>query len=218
VDDVYKIPTTKTEGFYKEKGSKFHSYLYPVQTEDDVQSALEEIGIEHHKARHICYAYRLSPKSNVFRMNDDGEPSGTAGKPIFGQIRSAELHEVFIAVVRYFGGTKLGASGLIRAYKTAAEETTSLTKVKKKFDTVSCKISFKYAVMGEIMNHVKSLNLAIIEQSFDVNPYIVVELRKAISDLQINQIKGAILNRPVDDIQEDTEVEDVQFEILNLKD
>ncbi len=219
MEDIYKIPSEKAEGFYKEKASKFISYLYPVQQVEDVEAAIEEIKSIHPKARHICYAYRLVPvfqqgkvQTMSFRINDDGEPSGTAGKPIYGQIQSAELHEILIAVVRYFGGTKLGASGLIRAYKTAAQEVCHAVNVKDKYEQTVIKIEFDYAIMGDIMNHIKSLDLVIQSKDFSLNPSMNVLFRKSIYPHQINLIKAKLLQRPVEDIEDDTEVEHVTFE------
>ncbi|MDA9773766.1 YigZ family protein [Saprospiraceae bacterium] len=220
IEDEYLIPTNKTEGFYKEKASKFISFLFPVKTVEDVELALESIKSIHPKARHICYAYRLTPllqqgkpQTVAYRINDDGEPSGTAGKPIYGQIQSAQLHEVFIGVVRYFGGTKLGASGLIRAYKTAAQEVCGLAETQTKYEQITCRISFDYARMGDLMNIVKAMGLEISEKQFDLEPNMVVLLRKVICNEQINIIKAKLLHRAVEDITEDTKVENIKFEL-----
>lgn len=220
MQDIYNIPNSKEEGFYKEKASKFISFLFPVKTVKDVEEALETIKNIHPKARHICYAYRLIPalqqgkvETVAYRINDDGEPSGTAGKPIYGQIQSAELHEVFIAVVRYFGGTKLGASGLIRAYKTAAQEVCAKTTIIEKYEQIEIKINFDYAKMGDMMNIIKSLDLEIASKSFDLNPSMNVMFRKLIYKKQIDQIKAKFLNRSIEDIEEDTQVELVNFEM-----
>src|ERR1035438_4724191 len=121
-DDNYKTISSSSQGIYKEKGSKFIAYTFPVKTETEIKAHIEKLKKEHHSARHHCYAYRLHPDKSVYRMNDDGEPSGTAGKPIFGQIQSNDLTDILIVVVRYFGGTLLGVSGLINAYRSAAVE------------------------------------------------------------------------------------------------
>lgn len=213
--DIYYVPKLATQGFYKEKASKFHAYLFPVHNTDDVENSLQEIKNLHPKARHICYAYRLAPKDQAFRMNDDNEPSGTAGKPIFNEIQSANAHQILIAVVRYFGGTKLGASGLIRAYKTAAEEACKEMELLEKYDVISFKISFDYARMGDVMNIVKSMELEILDKEFDLKPYIIVNLRDSLFKSQINQIKASLLYRDIADIKEDTEVENVDFELID---
>ncbi|MEM6700850.1 MAG: YigZ family protein, partial [Bacteroidota bacterium] len=120
MSDQYKTLAAPSTGEFKDRGSKFFAYAFPVETETEVATALEQVKKEHFKARHHCYAYRLGMDKNNFRANDDGEPSGMAGRPILGQIDSWELTDVFIVVVRYFGGTKLGTSGLINAYKKSA--------------------------------------------------------------------------------------------------
>jgi len=129
IDQYYSIKDS-TEGQYKEKGSKFISYAYSVTSEEQVGERLEEIRNLHHKARHHCYAYKIGVDGNRYRANDDGEPGGTAGKPILGQLHSYKVTDVLVIVVRYFGGTKLGASGLIKAYKEAAKDALFIAKKK----------------------------------------------------------------------------------------
>lgn len=209
--DVYYIPNGSSEGFYKEKSSKFYAYLEPIKTEQDAQSALYKISKIHPKARHFCYAYRLSPKNQTFRINDDGEPSGTAGKPIYNQIQSAELHEVMIVVVRYFGGTKLGVPGLIRAYKTAAQEACNVIKKVEKFDQLPCEISFDYARMGDLLDAVKFLKFDISEKHFDSSPRIIIQLREAEFSRQIDQLKARLLKRSIEDIRPETEINGIYF-------
>lgn len=212
MDDVFHISTNSSEGLYKEKGSKFFSYLFPVKSIEHVEEKLEELKKLHPKSRHICYAYRLAPKDQQFRINDDGEPSGTAGKPIYNQILSAELYQTLVAVVRYFGGTKLGATGLIRAYKTAAEEVCKSTVKKETYETITCVLKFDYAIMGDLMNSVKQLNIDIVDTNFELNPSITILLREAIFSKQIDQIKASLLNRSLEDIDDDTEVEGLEFQ------
>lgn len=204
--DVYKVPNKISEGLYKEKGSKFISYLYPVTSLEQIESALEEIKKSHPKARHVCYAYRLAPDQDQYRMNDDGEPSGTAGKPIYGQIKSAKLHEILIAVVRYFGGTKLGASGLIRAYKTAAEDAINQNETKSTFLATKFLLEFDYAIMGDLMNALKTIDLNIEEQIFDESPRIVLKLHRSKSNKNILQLKAQLLNRALADVDEETSI------------
>ena len=117
--DLYKTIKHPSEGLYKEKGSKFLAFAYPVSSEEDIGRIITDLRKQYHDARHHCYAWRLGPEKDRFRVNDDGEPSGSAGKPIFGQIRSMDLSDVLVVVVRYFGGTLLGVGGLIRAYRAA---------------------------------------------------------------------------------------------------
>lgn len=166
----YFLTISKTaEGLYKEKGSKFIAYAYYVRKEDDVKKALEEIAAVHHQARHICYAYRLGADMETYRINDDGEPSGSAGQPIFGQIRSFELTNVLVAVVRYFGGTKLGVGGLINAYKTAANEALSASKIIKEYIPVYFQLKFEYDRMGDVMSTIEKYGWNIIETDFQLN-------------------------------------------------
>jgi uncharacterized YigZ family protein len=211
MEDTYKIPVGTAEGFYKEKGSKFHSYAYAVWSVEEVEEKLEEIKKLHPKARHICYAYRLRPVDQQFRVNDDGEPSGTAGKPIFNQIMSAELHVILVGVVRYFGGTKLGASGLIRAYKTAAEDAIQQLETVEKYDTLPYQINFEYGMMGDLMNVLKQLKIKQMDKQFNLKPHLIVEFRKSTYLRQINKIKAHFLGRDIEDIEEDTEVEGLEF-------
>ncbi len=211
MEDIYKIPVGTAEGFYKEKGSKFHSYAYAVWSVEEVEEKLEEIKKLHPKARHICYAYRLRPVDQQFRVNDDGEPSGTAGKPIFNQIMSAELHVILVGVVRYFGGTKLGASGLIRAYKTAAEDAIQQLETVEKYDTLPYQINFEYGMMGDLMNVLKQLKIELMDKQFNLKPHLIVEFRKSTYLRQINKIKAHFLGRDIEDIEEDTEVEGLEF-------
>ena len=140
--DLYFVPKGAGEGLYKEKGSKFYGYLFSVGSEADVESRLSEIRSLHSSARHHCYAYRLDPESGDYRINDDGEPSGSAGKPIYGQLLSSDLYECIVIVVRYFGGVKLGVGGLITAYKEAARE--AIENAGTKQSTISRKILVRY--------------------------------------------------------------------------
>ena len=150
-DNTYKEVKSLSKGIYKEKGSKFIAYSYPVYTENDVKERLQEVKKIEHSARHHCYAYLINPDKSVQRSNDDGEPSSTAGKPILRQIQSNNLTNILIVVVRYFGGVKLGVPGLIRSYKTAASDAISqgifITKTIKE----QYKVYFKYPMMNDVM-------------------------------------------------------------------
>lgn len=131
MEDIYKFKTVKkSEGLYKEKGSKFIAVAYPVKSEDEFKEAYADVKNEYHNARHHCYAYRVNPEEEEVRSNDDGEPSGTAGKPILNQLYSFELYNICVIVVRYFGGTKLGVSGLINAYKQATIDAINNANIK----------------------------------------------------------------------------------------
>lgn len=158
-----------SEGLYKEKGSKFIAYAAPVRSEDEVKLRLEEWRKLHPQARHLCYAYRLSPNASVYRANDDGEPNNSAGAPILGQIKSFELTDTLVGVVRYFGGTKLGVSGLIQAYKEAAKEAIENGSVIAKKVEWIAQVSFNYAQMSLVMNVVKRMDLEVIRSKFELD-------------------------------------------------
>jgi uncharacterized YigZ family protein len=153
---------------YKDRGSKFIAYAYPVETPDDFKKCLEEVKKEHPKASHHCFAYRIGLDNNVYRVNDDGEPSGTAGKPILGQIDSKQLTNILIVVVRYFGGTLLGVPGLINAYKTAASLVLQVTPTVTKPIEENYILHFDYTQMNEVMMVVKQLNCTVIRQEMQL--------------------------------------------------
>ncbi|MCF6361324.1 MAG: YigZ family protein [Cyclobacteriaceae bacterium] len=164
-DHFFTISTNGT-GLYKEKGSKFLGFSYPVQSLQHVNERLAELRKEYHDARHHCYAYMLGAESKDCRANDDGEPNHSAGDPILGQIRSLKLTNTLVVVVRYFGGTKLGVSGLIHAYKIAAEAALKNSTVAKKYITVPLHISYNYTSTNEVMKLIDLFNLNIINQEF----------------------------------------------------
>lgn len=153
---------------YKDRGSKFIAYAYPVETPDDFKKCLEEVKKEHPKASHHCFAYRIGLDNNIYRVNDDGEPSGTAGKPILGQIDSKQLTNILIVVVRYFGGTLLGVPGLINAYKTAASLVLQVTPTVTKPIEENYILHFDYTQMNEVMMVVKQLNCTVIRQEMQL--------------------------------------------------
>ena len=159
-NDTFKSISGPAEGLYKEKGSKFFAFAYPVVSEEEVRAALEKIRKEYYDARHHCYAYRLGLSGDVWRYNDDGEPSSTAGRPIYGQILSRELSDVLIVVVRYFGGIKLGVPGLIRAYKAAAADALDHAEVVEKVASEGFAVIFDYAAMDRVMRVLKDMGIA----------------------------------------------------------
>lgn len=179
MEDVYKTIAEISKAIYTEKRSKFIAYAIPVKSVEDAKIELEKLRKEYYDARHVCWAYMLGANRMEFRSNDDGEPSGTAGKPILGQINSNELTDIFVAVVRYFGGIKLGTSGLIVAYREAAAEAISNSIIVEK--TVDCRISFgfEYPFMNDVMKIVKDLEPTIIDQSYDLDCLMTLEIRKA---------------------------------------
>lgn len=181
-EDTYKTLEERCTGLFKEKGSKFIALAVPVKTEDEIKLVLEELRKEYYDARHHCYAYILGPDKSAWRANDDGEPSGTAGKPIHGQLLSFDLTNVLIVVVRYFGGTKLGVSGLINAYKTAAREAILSGKIIELTVNEVYKIEFPYESMNEIMRIIKEEFAQIIDNQFINNCIITYTIRKRDAD------------------------------------
>jgi uncharacterized YigZ family protein len=159
------------------KGSKHFAYAFPIFSKEEFSTKLDEIKVKHHSARHYCYAYRLGLDMEDYRANDDGEPSGTAGKPILGQIRSFELTNVLIIVVRYFGGTKLGVGGLIDAYKSAAKLAIEDSVIVKRQVHNQYKLHFPYAIMSEVMNLLKQQQLEMIEPDFQASCTLQTKVR-----------------------------------------
>ncbi|MCX6244135.1 MAG: YigZ family protein [Bacteroidetes bacterium] len=166
-DDTYQTISTSSRGIYKEKGSKFIAHAFPVFSEDLVKEKLSALRKEYHDARHHCYAYCLGPDRSAWRINDDGEPSGTAGKPIHGQILSKDLTNVLIVVIRYFGGIKLGVPGLINAYRTAAKDALENAEIVTRMVEEVYETSFGYPAMNDVMRILKEENAAIMEQEFE---------------------------------------------------
>ena len=172
----YKTLLEASSGVYKEKGSKFYSYAYPIDSETDVKIFLQKIKKEHHSARHHCFAYVIGKDGTKFRANDDGEPSGTAGKPILGQINSNSLTNILIIVVRYFGGTLLGTSGLIRAYRAAAAHAIQNGKIVIRTIKKQILIKFPYPLINEVMKVLKEGSYKPIEQEFGDVCKIITEI------------------------------------------
>ncbi len=177
--DTYLTIKNTSEGLYKEKGSRFIAFAYPVQTAEEAKTVLLQLRKQYHDARHICYAYSLKADASETRSNDDGEPSGTAGKPIQGVLLSSKLTYVLIAVVRYFGGVKLGTSGLITAYREAAADAITNAEIIEKTVDVDYCISFEYPMINEVMRVMKEENCELIEQQFEMTCRIHFRVRKA---------------------------------------
>ena len=168
---------------FKDRGSKFIAYAYPITSVESFKKHLSELKKENPKAAHHCFAYRIGIDGNNFRVNDDGEPAGTAGKPILGQLDSKELTNTAVIVVRYFGGTLLGVPGLINAYKSATEEAIANAEIIEKTVNDVYQITFGYVQMNDIMKVVKDFNLKILNQQFDNQCVIEIEFRQSISSL-----------------------------------
>lgn len=179
-EDVYRTIAAPAEGIYTEKRSKFIAIALPVRTVDEVKALLEEYQKKYYDARHVCYAYMLGPQRKDFRANDNGEPSGTAGKPILGQINSNELTDILIIVVRYFGGIKLGTSGLIVAYKAAAAEALAAAEVVEKTVDECIRFWFEYPFMNNVMRVVKEEGPEIVEQGYDMDCRMTLRIRSSL--------------------------------------
>ena len=176
--DTYHTIAAPTTGLYREKGSKFIAYAFEVATEAAVKQRLEEVRQEHLKARHYCYAYRLGLDGQQFRANDDGEPSGTAGRPILGQIDSFGLTHVLVVVVRYFGGTKLGTSGLKRAYKSSAADALDQAIPEARIVEQAFELVFGYAQTSAVMNYLKKEGYAIVQATYEEETQLLVRVRR----------------------------------------
>ena len=214
IKDTYQILASDSYGEYKEKGSKFLAYAYPVKSIEDVNFYQEEIRNLHPKARHYCYAYRIGIDGDIYRTNDDGEPSGTAGKPIYGQLLSHNVSDVLVIVIRYFGGTKLGASGLINAYRTATHEALSVGEKKDKTLCDIYRLTFDYGEMGHVLNVTKALNLEIITKTFEATPFIEIEVPKGKIEESLIDLKAKLLNISTEQINEKTVIPFCKIEIV----
>ena len=188
--DSYKTISALSEGYYTEKRSKFYAFAHHVESADDVKALLAEYRKRYYDARHVCWAYRLGPTGEVFRMNDDGEPSSTAGKPIHGQLVSRDLTDVVVFVVRYYGGVNLGTSGLIVAYREATIDALNHATVEERLVETVIDYSFSYAMMNSVMKVVKDMNPRIVSQTFDNTCTIRLAIRQSLAD----QLKSRLDN------------------------
>lgn len=177
ISDTYRSVAGKGNGIFKDNGSRFLAFAYPVETEEEVKAIVDSLKKEYHDARHHCFAYRLGSRGERFRANDDGEPSSSAGRPILGQIDSAGLSDVLVVVVRYFGGIKLGIPGLIRAYRTAAADALTEAGSCEKISTRQYRILFDYLSMNDVMKAVKDLSLPVLCQDFSQECRMMVKVR-----------------------------------------
>lgn len=167
MNDIYKTIVKPSQGLFKDKGSKFISYAFPVETEEEIKDIIARLRKEHHSARHHCYAWRLGTGNIIFRMNDDGEPSSSAGKPILGQLLRFDLTNILVVVVRYFGGTLLGVSGLINAYKSATADALNNAIIVEKLIYKKYRLDFTYNELNEVMQIIKNENLEITKTQFE---------------------------------------------------
>lgn len=182
MSDIYKSISTRGEGLFKDNGSRFIASAWPVESEAEVKEIVDSLKKEYHDARHHCYAYRIGRDGGTWRANDDGEPSGSAGRPILGQIDSAGLSDVLVVVVRYFGGIKLGIPGLIRAYKTSAADALADATVIEKVAGSWYRIGFGYDRMPQVMKVLKDLDLPQRERDFGAECSIEVRVRDSLKE------------------------------------
>ena len=187
-DDTYKTITGVVDSCYTEKRSRFIAYAVPVRTVEEVKEQVDKFRKQYYDARHVCWAYMLGPDRSTFRANDDGEPSGTAGKPILGQINSLELTDILVVVIRYFGGIKLGTGGLIVAYRAAAAEALSLAEIEERTVDEEITVQFEYPFMNGIMRIIKEDNPEVLSQSFDMNCEMTLLIRKSEADKLRNRL------------------------------
>jgi len=179
IKDTYKTIVKPNKAvLFKDRGSKFYGYAFPVQTEDDIKKQIDFLKKEHYNARHWCYAWQIGEHYDHYRANDDGEPNNSAGMPIYGQIKSFELTNILIVVVRYFGGTKLGVGGLIQAYKTTAKMAIKNTSIVTKTINVLYKIVFEYAEMNKVMRIIKEQKIDIQQQKLETNCEYIISVRQ----------------------------------------
>ena len=178
-DDTYRTIKGTAEGLYKEKGSKFLAFAFPVRTVEEVKNHLDKLHKDYFDARHHCYAYILGATKEAWRANDDGEPSGTGGRPIYGQLLSADLTDTLIVVVRYFGGILLGASGLANAYKVAARDAIEHAEIIEKTIDIRYRLHFEYALMNDVMRIIKEFGLTPQNQDFNLDCRLDVEVRQS---------------------------------------
>jgi uncharacterized YigZ family protein len=183
-EDTYRTIEKSAEGIFRDRGSKFISYAYPLNNGDELKSILSQLKNEHPKANHYCWAMRLSIDRSIFRINDDGEPSGTAGRPILNTLLSRDLTNLAVVVIRYFGGTLLGVPGLINAYKLATEEALNQAVIIEKTVNDIYTIEFDYLQMNDVMRIIKDGDIEILSQEFDNNCSIQLSIRKT----QVNNI------------------------------
>jgi len=195
-DDSYKTIAKPAEGSYSEKRSKFLAYAFPVQNEQEVKDRLSEIQKKHWDARHHCYAYILGPHKDAYRLNDNGEPSGTAGRPIYGQLLSKDVTNTLVIVVRYFGGIKLGVSGLQNAYKVAAREALDAAVIEERTIQETFRVTFEYVKMNDIMQILKDPEVQVLDRQSYMQCIYTISVRQRDAD----RITGALRKVPMTEI------------------
>ncbi len=187
IQDSFRSIAAPARGLFKDNGSRFIAFAYPVETEEEIKAIVDSLKKEYHDARHHCYAYRLGYRRDRFRANDDGEPSGSAGRPTLAQIDSNSLSDILIVTVRYFGGIKLGIPGLIRAYRTSAADAIQNSEIIEKIASKRFRITFGYLSMNSVMKVMKDLGLAQSRQEFGMNCIIETPVRLALEETFLEQ-------------------------------
>ena len=215
--DTFKTIKEEAYGEFRDRGSKFQAYAKSIDDVEQWNAFLEKIKKQHPKSRHACYAYRLGPDKNDFRANDDGEPSGTAGRPILGQIDSFELTNIGVVVIRYFGGTLLGTSGLINAYRAATHAALSDASIIQKTVCDIYRLHFDYAIMSNVMNAVKKLNLEMVSQNFDATPSLDIAIRQSEVSTTIDLLKAHIAQIPLEMAKEQKKIDGLRIEFLDVR-
>ena len=215
--DTYHTLAGPTEGEFKDRGSKFIAFAFPVYTEADWQQALLDVRKLHPKSRHYCYAYRLGMDGNNFRTNDDGEPSGTAGKPILGRIDSFGLVNVFVVVIRYFGGTLLGASGLINAYKESTIAALEKGEIVEKVVADIYQFTFDYSIMSEVMNAIKKHKVEMVGQDFGNIGKVKIAIRQSEVADKLMRMKAIIAKVHLEMVPDLKEIEGLEIKFLETR-
>lgn len=211
--DSFKTIVAASEGIFKDRGSKFLAFAFPVTNEDEIQKRQEDVRKLHSKARHHCYAWKLGLDDNLYRANDDGEPSGTAGRPILGQIESFELTNVLIIVVRYFGGTLLGTSGLIQAYRQSAQDALEQAQIIERMVCDRMVIQYDYAMTSSLMQVIKQFDVEILEQNFQINPSITLEVQKKKVRNFLLHLKAQVAQVTLEEAETIQEIPELTIEI-----
>lgn len=189
IKDTYNTVDKNEEGSFKDKGSKFIAYIFPVRSEKEVKYYVQKLKKEHYSARHHCYAYRIGNEGEQYRANDDGEPSGTAGRPILGQLLSHDVTNILVVVVRYFGGTLLGVSGLINAYKNATLNVLNNSNIIEKIVEAKYLLEFEYSIQKNVMRVIKEYNLEIKKAEYNLNCKLEICIRLTIEQ----EVKSKLL-------------------------
>jgi len=215
--DTYRTLSAPSEGDFKDRGSKFITYAYPVYSEADWQDALTEVRKLHPKARHFCYAYRLGLSGNQYRANDDGEPSGTAGKPMLGQIDSFDLTNVFVVCVRYFGGTLLGTSGLINAYRAATRIAFEAGDIIERTVEDIYRLTFDYALMSNVMNAIKKENLEMVKKDFGVLGIVDIAIRQSEVESKLDLLRAGIAGTRIEEVPDLEDIEGLEMDFIETR-